>query len=431
MAHLLTQKDIYSIMNAMVSDMTGGQATIRAVDTSSFIDCGELVLAQGYENVLNEFGLLLGRIFTAVRPFPAEFGLNEVSTDIFTHRMAKVSYYSKPCLPSGAFNTDLFTNIKDGFTNGQNIDDGTAQSTHSMWEQHYGSPVVEYFSGSDTYQHCISIPEVQLQQAFRSEEEFARVFEGMLMSHDNDIQLVKNAFNRATMLNFIAGVYDMNAASLMPGSAVNLTAAFNARYSTSYTSAQLRSTYYKEFISFATALIKKYQRKFKNPSSQYHWTPSNTENLPLLRSSQRSDLKLMLLNEFYADAEAMVLPEIFNDEELKVQFEGIEYWQNEVQNAKIKITPSIPTGANGTWAKGNEVALDYVVGILYDKDAVMTDFQLERAESTPLEARKLYRSIWLTIAKNGINSFTEKACIFYMADPVTTNNSVGSTRSKK
>ena len=100
MAHLLTQKDIYSIMNAMVSDMTGGQATIRAVDTSSFIDCGELVLAQGYENVLNEFGLLLGRIFTAVRPFPAEFGLNEVSTDIFTHRMAKVSYYSKPCLPT-------------------------------------------------------------------------------------------------------------------------------------------------------------------------------------------------------------------------------------------------------------------------------------------------------------------------------------------
>ena len=434
MAHLLTQKETYSFMNAMVEDMTGQQNTIRAVDTSSFIDCGELVLSMGYENVLNKLGLLMGRIFTAVRPFSEEFNLiNAISTDIFTHRMEKISYYSKKALPSGAWNTDVFTNLAEGFTNGENVDatSGDAQSTKSMWEQHYGKPVVEYFSGSDVYDHCISIPEVQLQQAFRSENEFNEFISGILMQHENDITLVKNAFRRATVLNYMAGIYDMEAASLMPGSVVNLTAGFNARYGTAYTTAQLLSTYYKEFLSYFVATVKKYQRRLKNPSTKYHWTPANDENLPLLRATERADQKLFLLNEFYTDAEAMVLPEIFNDEELKVQFEGIEYWQNENEPSKIKITPAIPTGTNGTWAKGTEVALNYVVGCLFDKDACMTDFQLERAESTPLEARKLYRSIWLHIAKNGINSFTEKGVLFIMADPVTTNNSVGSTRSKK
>lgn len=430
MAHLLTQKDIYSVMNAMVSDMTGGQPTIRAVDTSSFIDCGELVMSYGTENVLNELGLLMGRILTAVRPYSGKFNLIAAeSTGLYTHRMEKISYYSQGALPSGAFNTDLFTNLSEGFTNGQNVDDGTAQSTHSMWEQHYGDPVIEHFSGSDTYQHCITIPEVQLQQAFRSEDEFNQFMSGILMQHENDIELVKEAFRRATMLNFMAGVYDMNAASLMPGSVVNLTKAFNDRYGTSYTTAQLRSTYYKEFIAFAVALIKRYQRRFELASSNYHWTPDASKSL--LRHTPRADQRLMMLNEFYIDAEAMVFPELFSDEELRIQFEGIEYWQNENQPSKIKITPSIPTGSNGAWAKGTEVALDYVVGILYDRDAVLTDFQLDSANSTPLEARKLYRSIWLTIAKNGINSFSEKAVLFYMADPVTTNNSVGSTRSKK
>ena len=427
MAHLLTQKDIYSVMNAMVSDMTGGQSTIRAVDTSSFIDCGELVMSYGTENVLNSLGLLMGRILTAVRPYSGKFNLIAAeSTGLYTHRMEKISYYSHGALPSGAFNTDLFTNLKENFTNGENPNaGGTAQSTTSMWEQHYGDPVIEYFSGSDVYQHCITIPEVQLQQAFRSEDEFNQFMSGILMQHENDIELVKEAFRRATMLNFMAGVYDMNAASLMPGSVVNLTAAFNSRYGTSYTTAQLRSTYYKEFIAFAVALIKRDQRRLELASSNYHWTPDSSK--VLLRHTPRADQRLMLLNEFYIDAEAMVFPELFNDDELKIQFEGVEYWQNENQPSKIKITPSIPTGSNGAWAKGSEVALDYVVGILFDRDAVLTDFQLDSANSTPLEARKLYRSIWLTIAKNGLNSFSEKAILYYMADPVTQN----STRSKK
>ena len=47
----------------------------------------------------------------------------------------------------------------------------------------------------------------------------------------------------------------------------------------------------------------------------------------------------------------------------------------------------------------------------------MTDFQLESSATTPLEARKRYRNIWWSFAKNSINDFTENAIIFTMEDP--------------
>ena len=59
MARLLTQKDVYAIVNAMVEDLTGQQPTIRAVDSSSFVSCGELIMSYGTENVLNSIGLLM------------------------------------------------------------------------------------------------------------------------------------------------------------------------------------------------------------------------------------------------------------------------------------------------------------------------------------------------------------------------------------
>lgn len=430
MAHLLTQKDVYSIVNAMVQDLTGQKNTVTAVDTSSFISCGETILSYGTENVLNTLGLLIGRILVASRPYKGGFNLiNAIETGLYTHRLEKISYYSKPALASGAWNTDLFTNLAPGFTNGQNVDStsGDPQSTKSMWEQHPGIPLMMNFAGSDVWDECITLYEVQLQQAFRSENEFNSFVSGMLIEHQNDIESEKEAFRHAIVLNHIAGIYDMNAASKMPGSVVNLTEAFNTYYygndTTQYkTSDELRSTYLKEFLGFMVATLKDYMQKMTNRSVNYHWTPTKTIDgvtYPLMRHTPRDRQKLFMFEPLFRKAESMVMPEIFNDKYLSMdQYEGVEYWQNENVPASISVTPAIPTD-DSTQTAGNAVELDYVVGVLFDSDAMMTDFQLDRADTTPLEARKLYHNLWLHIAKNGINDFTEKAVLFIMADPVT------------
>ena len=60
--------------------------------------------------------------------------------------------------------------------------------------------------------------------------------------------------------------------------------------------------------------------------------------------------------------------------------------------------------------------MDYVVGILFDRDAIITNFQFEGANTTPIEARKKYRNTWFHNQKNAINDFTENAILFIMKD---------------
>ena len=283
-------------------------------------------------------------------------------------------------------------------------------------------PMTLNFAGSSVWQECVTIPEVQLQQAFRSEGEFNEFFSGIMIRHENDIELEKEAFRTALVLNQIGAIYDLRAS--MPGSVVNLTAAFNTYYGTSYTSVQLRSTYLKEFLAFMVFQIKNDIKKMQNESVKFHWSPASQSGGALLRHTPKDKQKLFLYEPLMLQAEANVLPEIFNEKYLSLDknYEGVEFWQNEEDPSAVKVTPAIPdtdstSATYGTQIAGSAVTLPYVVGLLFDEDAMMVDFQLERADSTPLEARKLYRNLWLTISKNLIGDLTEKQILYIMADP--------------
>ena len=418
MARSLTARDCHALMNLLVKEATGQDATIQAVDSSTFVSAGETVLATGTENVLNALSLVLGRTFMAVRPYNAKLALiNAVNTGEYAHRMRKISFYSREAQASGDWNTQLYTNLADGFTNGQNIDDGTAQSTKSMWEQNQPVPLEMNFAGQSVWEDSTTVYEYQLQQAFRSEADFAEFVGGIMTERGNDIESQKEAFNRMTLLNFMAGVYDLN----QSGSVVNLTAEFNTEFGTAYTSAQLRSTYLKEFCMFLASRIKIDSDMLTNRSQKAHWVPAK-EGYTLLRHTPKDRQRLMLYNPLMIKTQAYVFPELFNDQYLKMDnYEGVMFWQNENDPSAIKVTPAIPdtTGLTGVQTAGDTVTLDYVVGMLYDVDALMIDYQLERSATTPLEARKGYRNLWWTFSKNAINDFTENAIIYIMADPVT------------
>lgn len=87
MARTLTPVDAHNIMNALVKQATGQQA-ITAVDTSSFVSAGELVLATGVENTLNALSMVIGRTLMAVRPYRAKLMLiNALNTNAYTTRL--------------------------------------------------------------------------------------------------------------------------------------------------------------------------------------------------------------------------------------------------------------------------------------------------------------------------------------------------------
>lgn len=422
MARTLTPKDAYALMTQIARQATG-QSSMAVVDASGFISAGETVLSTGMENVYNAINIVFGRLIVAVRPYKGKFlTVQAADSGVYSNRYRKVSFYSKDPLPSGYFNTDLYTNLADGYTSGDN---GGA-STKSQFEQHQAMPLEMNFAGSSTWQHCITLYEDQVKMAFSSPDEFNRFTAGYLAEHANDIEQVKEAFNRMTVVSKMAAIYDYATnESVVTEAAVNLTDAFNTYFgiTPAYTTAQLLSTYLKEFLEFATATIKEYSDRLTDRSSRFHNPMTKTVggvNYSILRHTPKADQRLILYGPLFKKAEALVMPEIFGPQYLDLgqNYESVNFWQfNDGSNdMAINFQTAIYDSVTGQQKQGTAVQLDNVVGILFDRDAILTDFQLEVAHTSPLEARKGYRNTWLTFSKNAINDPCENAILFYMAD---------------
>ena len=415
MSRVLTPNDAHTIMNEIMNEACGVNA-IAVVDTSSFVSAGETVLATGVENTLNALSTVIGRTLMAVRPYKAKLNIiNAINTDMYTNRLRKVSFYSKDSQATGSLNTDRFSkNLYNGYDNGSN----SGASTASMWVQDKPVALEVNFGGCSTWQECLTTYKYQLKNAFRSEADFNSFISGIMTQKANDIEMRKESFNRMLLLNAIGATYQSTATECK----VNLTSEFNTKFGTSYTSVQLRSTHLKEFMQFFVSHIKQDMRKLTLNSTLYHMSPSKTVDgttyNKILRHTPIDKQRLMLYNPLFMDVEAYVFPEIFNTKYLDIgkQYEGIDFWQSILQPEKVDIAPAI-TNSQGACVTGTRAKIDYVVGLLYDVDALMIDYQLDDVSTTPEEARKHYRNTWWTFCRNAIYDPTENMILYYMADP--------------
>ena len=422
----LTPKDVHALMNLLVKEATG-QEDLDVVDTSSFVDAGQKVLATGYENTLNALSMVLGRTLIAVRPYKARFStIQAMSTGEYSNRLRKISYYAKPALPAGNFNTQLYPeNLFQGNTNAQ-VTTEDHEATKSQWLQNQPVPFELNFAGSDVYQDSITVYDYQIKQAFRSEEDFARFAAGFMTEKANDIESQKEAFNRMAILNKIADVYQTGNTEQV----INLTYGFNQKYGTNYTSAQLRSTYLKEFLAYFVSVFKLTSDRMTERSALYHKAFPKTvknaetganETLMILRHTPKADQIAGLYQPLFIDAEAQVMPAIFNPEYLRVEnYEPISYWQSNYSEAlrpQINVYPAIYDDTTGTTIKGDQVQIPFCLGYIGDRDSLVTSFQIERTDSTSLEARKHYRTVWFTYSKMVYSDPSENFVIFTMEDP--------------
>lgn len=420
----ITPKDGYLVLQDAVNQIMGIDAP-ETIDSTNFVDVGNTVATYSQEIVFNAVNISLGRFVMAVRPIDEEFNIIQaINTKEFNHRFRKISFYSKKTKPSGMFNTDLYTNHKTGYTAGTN----GGNSTPSQWEQNLAIPLELNFGKSTTWQYCVTNLMVDGKYAFQDESEWVQFIEGYMTQHANDMKMEREAFKRITFAGHVAVNY---AAGTSAGGAAsqgvkNLTKLFNEKFGTAYTSAQLRTTYLKEFLAFFVSEVKKDSKKMRRNNVLYHYYPVITENgeqFHLPRHTPARMQKMVMLDEFWIDAEAFVMPEIFNTEYLdKGNFETIEYWQTPAAPSVIDIKAPIPAWLNtimtGSTASDTtaDVKIDYFLGAIFDKDAVLTDMQVQRANTTPIEARKGFSNTWYTFAKSGISDPSEKMILYCMSD---------------
>ena len=427
----INRKDGYALMNAVMAQLTG-QDSFSVIDAQGFMDAGKIAMTYSTDEIFNALTIVGARLFTATRPYKAPLWLiDSISSGYFNNRIRKISYYSTWALPSGAFNTDLMTNFADGY--GNDASGENPAGTKDQYEQHPVHPLEMNFANSIVWQDCITRYEDQIKIAFSGEDEWARFWAGVLTEKGNDIEQRKEAHNRTTLLSRMAiagAIGDSNSAIKTLGTVVDLTAAYNARFSTSYTGAQLRTTYLKEFLAFFISEFKVVSNMMTKRSLYYHAAPKLTladGDHYILRHTPKSEQRFMMYTPLWEQAKAQVMPEIFNTEYLQPeQFESVDFWQTfslaDSDKAAVDFKVTVPgwledmiTSGQTTTDAAYEFASDYVLGVLFDKDAVLTDFQFEAARTTYPEARKNYVNTWFDFSLGSVGDPTENFVVFVMS----------------
>lgn len=401
--------DVYPIMNQLVQQISG-QASVSVTDTTSFVSAGSTVLEAGYENVLNAIGVLISRTIVAARPYEGKFKLINAESGAFDNRARKISFYSKFTEASGAFNTQLYTNL------GAGLDDESGAG--SMWTQNPSIPCEKYFFNSATYMYSHTEYIEQLKIAFQNEASFLEFLNGMRTEIMNDIEQQKEAKARALVLDRIAGTKLLvDKGELGAECAVNLTAEFNTAHGTSYTTQELLEEHTVAFLEFFLARIKNDSDMLTNRTALFH-DPMTKQisgvDYYVLRHTPKAKQKLIYNSRIFNQIN-LSLAEIFHPEMLDLpNGEGIQYWQGVSDPYKVDIKPALPEGATSS-----EVSMDIVIGMLFDYDALVSNIRFEGLMSSPINPKHLYRNEFWHFLFSNWNDYSENAVVYYMSDTAT------------
>lgn len=404
MANTLTPTDVYGIVNAMSAEMFGQNNTLTAFNTSTFATVGEAMLRTGYENTVGALSAVIGKTIIAARPYRGKFRIIMRVPQEFGLITRKISFYATKLEESNDFNTNInATQIVDGAS----IDPWPITKTY---------PLEIDFAGLKVTQKNYTIFRYQLKQAFQSEAQFGSFVSGLLVRIANDLEVMMDAENRLQVLNAIGATYNAGAARQK----VDLTAAFNAFYGTSYTTTQLLSTYFDELMKFFVMRLKGDMSLMEEENELFHIFPAKNDDggnaLSLTRHTAPEDRRLLLYMPRIRQAEATIFPSLFNSSYLKLdQYEGVEYWQNPNVPEAVSVTPNQLNTTTGQSENGNAVALDHVLGVLFDKDALVTSVHVEDVLTSPVNNKGAYYNVTYHWGKDHMLDQTENMIIYYLA----------------
>lgn len=398
-------QDIYTIANALVKEVTGQTPAITAVDTSSFVNVGQMCLDQSKEGTLQALSNMVARPIIAVRSYSGRFTSIEATSQEWGLIIRKIAFFS------GEFDETKFINTAQ---NPNTLRDGNSVDMYKIKKRY---PLEMYYTGESTLNQRYTTFREQLKTAFQSEGEFSAFLNGMMVEIGNDVARWKTAENRAVVMNFIGSLYNTG----KPGQKVNLVEQFNMARGTAYTTHDLLTVHLQEFLSFFVSYLETLTGLLEESSELYHLTPlctdDNGNTLHLLRHTPKDEQKLLLYQPLINDAKAWVYPAIFGPGYLSFgNYEGVQFWQNINDRSAVSVTPAQFNVNTAKQEVGKPVHLDFVVGLLYDRRALATAYRQDSVYTTPFNISGEYYNTEHHWKMNYMQDPTENAVLFYMAD---------------
>ena len=298
-------KQITTLLNDIVEDLTGQSATIQTIDTSDLVSLGKAVnslnLTEGF------FGSLVNRLAKTVYFTRVYEGADNRSILRDEHEygafIQKVYYTAPAYADNPEYKIPQYT---EGAISGyQQSSPYDVEATVTVSAMVYGN--------QGTFSLEIVRPVDQIRGAFLSESEMMRFIDGIYVTIENQIKEAEEALVNAAVSTAIA-------AAVNGGKVRNLLTEYNAIAATPITDEKvaLADT---DFLKFASREIRNTIKYMRKMSTQYNvngfrtWTPSDR-------------LVTEVLTEYASAMTTFLEADTFNRELVSLPlYEEVPYWQ--------------------------------------------------------------------------------------------------------
>ena len=398
MANSLTPTDVYILMNKIASQATG-QSVSSVVDTSTFVSVGETVLRTGYENTMNAISTVLAETIFSVRPYKGKLDSIRVAQQRWGLQVRKIT----PLYSEAEASQDMNTQISsDQLADGNAIDMYKIKSPKAIQLNFYGTKLL---------QKHITRWKHQLDAAMQNESQLLSFIDAVMIEFQNEIELLNEAKTRGVLLNAIAGLNEMNTT----GCVRDLVAEYNTKFGTTYTRDQLLSTYVESFMKFVAAQIKVASEQITDMSALYHAQITGAGTI--LRHSPKGRQKMIMYNPIFIEAESQVYSGLFNPQYLDIgKFEGVNFWQTKSDPTKVVCKPNILDVSTGLSKNGTQQTIPFVLGLLFDEEALGVMPQFDYASTTPMNSAGGYFNTYYHWKFNTYTDFTENMILFVLGE---------------
>ena len=397
-SNVLGVQDAYQLINA-ISAQSVGATGLTATDTSSFVKVAEAIMQTGLESTMNAIGYVLGRTIFSIRPYKSKLASLERDPERFGMITRKITYLMKGASKSNNWNTQI---------DGTQLADGASVDPFVI---NAPKAVQLCIPGAETLQTDYTVFKDQLRLAFSNESEFIRFWETVALHVMNMIELQKESKGRVVLANFIAAKYQTEGGQI---GCRDLVYDFNVAFNTSYTREQLLTTYATDFWKFVAAEIKNDSERMSDMTAYHHQHLDGYD--PIIRHTPKDRQKLVVYGPAFNQEKAYVFSTLFNPQYLDIATtEEVTHWQSKDYPAAIDITPSVLNSTTGEANAGDPVSIPYVLGVLFDEEALGIMPKFDSAGSIYNPYGEYTNMVWHWLYKSYCD-YTENGIVYVLGD---------------
>ena len=234
----------------------------------------------------------------------------------------------------------------------------SAGTTVNQFEFNPPEVTQKFYNSAVAWQIDCSFTDYQIRESFNSPEQMNR-FMSMIENRINvSMTIYRDSLVMRTINNFIGEKLYAN------NGVVDLLAGYNATIASPITAAA--ALYDKDFLRYAALQIKLWVDRFRAPSVNFNTEEDNVAFTP------KEFAHLVLHSDLAAGMEVYLQSDTYHDDLVKIgDYETVPFWQSQGDEYQLAMSSRIEIElGSSTTASKKAINRNYVVGVLFDRDAL-------------------------------------------------------------